>query len=190
MSKDHRCYGYIINRASRHRVSVLLVGGFFSPKMLWAVILAPCYTAKEIYLHFFHALRPCISLEVQKKYYSKMVWYFIGVSKINRTLHDRCTHSWNIFQLSNRNLSLRRHITSTIYSPLILDDQSVGQFNYWQWSVGNLILFPTLSSNSQFTWNFRTLTTYCIQKPFSLSASTSDEDVGAISNKWKYKYLK
>lgn len=122
----------------------------------------------------------------KKVLYSKMVWYFIGVSKINRTLHDRCTHSWNIFQLSNRNLSLRRHITSTIYSPLILDDQSVGQFNYWQWSVGNLILFPTLSSNSQFTWNFRTLTTYCVQKPFSLSASTSDEDVGA----WKYKYLK
>ena len=93
MSKDYRCYGYITNRASRHRVSVLLVGGFFSPKMLWAVILAPYYTAKEIYLHFFHALRPCISLEAQKKYYNKMVWYFIGVSKINRTLHDHCTHS-------------------------------------------------------------------------------------------------
>ena len=57
-----------------------------------------------------------------KNYLSKMVWHFIGVYIINRTLHGclevwnfsscveknispiRCAHSWNVFQHSKRNL--------------------------------------------------------------------------------------
>ena len=63
-----------------------------------------------------------------------MVWYFIGVYIINRTLHGRleirnfssrvenislvrCTHSWNIFQHSKRNfVSPRSHVISSICS--------------------------------------------------------------------------
>ena len=63
-----------------------------------------------------------------------MVWYFIGVYIINRTLHGRLeipnfssrveknislvrsAHSWNIFQYSKRNfVSPRGHVISSIY---------------------------------------------------------------------------
>ena len=64
----------------------------------------------------------------------KMLWYFIGVYIINRTLHGHleipnfsscvkknislvcCAHSWNIFQHSKRNfVSLHCHVISSIY---------------------------------------------------------------------------
>ena len=66
------------------------------------------------------------------KLFQWMVWYFIGVYIINRTLHGRleirnfssrvenislvrCTHSWNIFQHSKRNfVSLHGHVISSI----------------------------------------------------------------------------
>ena len=64
----------------------------------------------------------------------KMLWHFIGVYIINRTLHGHleipnlsscvkknfslvcCAHSWNIFQHSKRNfVSLHGHVISSIY---------------------------------------------------------------------------
>ena len=52
----------------------------------------------------------------QKNYLSEMVWYFIGVYIINRTLHGRCAHSWNIFQHSKRNfISQRGQVISSIF---------------------------------------------------------------------------
>ena len=70
-----------------------------------------------------------------QKTLSKMVWHFIGVYIINRTLHGRleirnfssrveknislvrCVHSWNIFQHSKRNcVSPRGHVISSMYS--------------------------------------------------------------------------
>ena len=68
-----------------------------------------------------------------KNYWSKMVWHFIGVYIINRTLHGcleiwnfssrveknislvHCAHSWNIFQHLKRNfISLGGHVISSI----------------------------------------------------------------------------
>ena len=67
-----------------------------------------------------------------KNCFIEMVWYFIGVYIINRTLHGRleirnfssrvenvslvrCAHSWNIFQHSKRHfVSPRGHVISSI----------------------------------------------------------------------------
>ena len=79
-----------------------------------------------------------------KNYLSKMVWYFIGVYIINRTIHGRleirnfssrveknisrvsAVNEWNIFQHEKRNFpSPRGHIISSIYKPCWNNGKSV-----------------------------------------------------------------
>ena len=89
-----------------------------------------------------------------------MVWYFIGVYIINRTLHGRleirnfssrvenislvrCAHSWNIFQHSKRNfVSPRSHVISSITlkvtSPKVKDNFLRGKELNWYW----VLVFP------------------------------------------------
>ena len=74
-----------------------------------------------------------LHLSHQKNYESEMVWYFIGVYIINRTLHGcleiwnfssqveknislvRCAHLWNVFEHSRRNfVSPCGHVMSSI----------------------------------------------------------------------------
>ena len=92
--------------------------------------------------------------------FSEMVWYFIGVYIINRTLHGRleirnfssrvenislvrCAHSWNIFQHSKRNfVSPRSHVISSITlkvtSPKVKDNFRRGKELNWYW----VLVFP------------------------------------------------
>ena len=86
-----------------------------------------------------------------------MVWYFIGVYIINRTLHGRleirnfssrveknislfrCPHSWNIFQHSKRNfVSLHGHVISSISSGWHIGFPNI--FYAGQWSFRWMVL--------------------------------------------------
>ena len=89
-----------------------------------------------------------------KKLLSEMVWYFIGVYIINRTLHGHleirnfsscvdkifhsfAAHSWNIFQHEKRNfVSLCGHvIISSMYLPVLDAMQLLQGENYYSWNI-------------------------------------------------------
>ena len=95
-----------------------------------------------------------------------MVWYFIGVYIINRTLHGRLeirnfssrvenislvryAHSWNIFQHSKKNsVSPRGHVISSMYDKIdirnTIRETWKQVFGNLAWAVMLLILFPSI----------------------------------------------
>ena len=93
-----------------------------------------CYLHMWKYHHCYGFIINIIAPFTPKNYESEMVWLFIGLYVINRTLHGRLeignfssrvdknislihwAHSWNIFQQSKRNfVSLQGHVISSIY---------------------------------------------------------------------------
>ena len=95
-----------------------------------------------------------LRLSHPKNYLSEMVWYFIGVYIINRTLHGHleirnfsscvdkifhsfAAHSWNIFQHEKRNfVSLCGHvIISSMYLPVLDAMQLLQGENYYSWNI-------------------------------------------------------
>ena len=109
---------------------------------------------------------------------SKMVWYFIGVYIINRTLHGRleirnfssrveknislfcCAHSWNIFQHSKINfVSPRGHVISSI--SLIHVHRSNNQNNIPVWYLEQFLDILSwkniMKLTNEYSWHFWSL---------------------------------
>ena len=99
---------------------------------MWAFVQKHDILTHESNMLFSHVKRSPLlwlhnksRLSQEKNCFSEMVWYFIGVYIINRTLHGRleirnfssCVENkWNIFQHEKRNfVSLCSHVISSIY---------------------------------------------------------------------------